>query len=115
MQSNRIDRLVLFLTNLLTITLPGERFFYALLLAWFEIEGMTLDLFDDVFGLYFALEAAQSIFERFTFLYSNLCQGKYTSQSRLNWLCIKNNPYLSYAYRYFSLGCDAFGHSSALR
>ncbi len=77
-------KLILFLTNLLAITLASERFFYTLLLAWFQIKGVTLDLFDDVFGLYFALETAQGILERFTFLNSNFCQGKNTSQSCQN-------------------------------
>ncbi len=73
--------LVLFLTYLLAIALARERLFDALLLAGLQVEGVTLYLFDNVFGLNFALEAAQGIFERFTFLNSNLCQGKYTSQS----------------------------------
>jgi len=54
---------------------------------------MTLDLFDDVFGLYFALEAAQGILERFTFLNSNLCQGKYTSQSGPEWLFLNDTSF----------------------
>jgi hypothetical protein len=78
-----VRMLVLFFTNLLPVTLASERFFNALLLAWFQIEGVALDLFDDVFGLHFALEAAQCVFERLAFLNANLCQGKYTSQSGL--------------------------------
>ena len=35
---------------------------------------MALDLFDDVFLLHFALEAAQSVFEGFTLLQSNFRQ-----------------------------------------
>ena len=79
----RYESLVLFLTNFLTVTLASERFFDALFLAWFQIEGVTLDLFDDVFGLNFTFEAAQGVLERFTFLNANLCQGEYTSQSGL--------------------------------
>ena len=75
--------LVLFLANLLPVTLASERFFDALLLAWLQIEGVALDLFNDVFGLHFALEAAQGVLERLAFLHANLCQGKYTSQSGL--------------------------------
>jgi hypothetical protein len=67
-------KLVLLFADLLAIALTCERFLHALLLAWFEIEGVTLDLFDNVFGLNFALETAQSVLERFTFLNSNLCQ-----------------------------------------
>ncbi|MGA2349960.1 MAG: hypothetical protein ABSF70_05955 [Terracidiphilus sp.] len=35
---------------------------------------MTLDFLDDVLLLYLPFEPAQRIFERFAFLYSNLCQ-----------------------------------------
>ena len=69
-------RLVLLFTHLLAITFASERLFHALLLAWLQIEGVTLDLFDDVFRLHLALEAAQGILKRFTFLNSYLCQGK---------------------------------------
>jgi hypothetical protein len=79
-----LSRLVLFLTNFLAVTFPGERFFHTLFLAWLQIKGVTLNLFDNVFGLNFALEAAQGIFEGFAFLNANLCQGKYTSQSGLD-------------------------------
>ena len=78
------QELVLFLTDLLAIALASERFFDALLLAWLQVKRVTLDLFDNVFGLNFALETAQGIFERFTLLNSNLCQWKYTSQSGQN-------------------------------
>ena len=90
---NRQLTLVLFFPNLLAIALASQRFFHALLLAWFQIERVTLDLFDNVFGLDFALEAAQGIFERFTFLNSNLCQGKYTSQSGPEWLFTHDTPF----------------------
>ena len=39
---------------------------------------MSFDFLDDVFLLYFALKAAQGIFERLTFLQSNFCQTRYT-------------------------------------
>ena len=71
-----IQELILFLTNLLAITLASQCFFYPLLFTWFQIKRVTLHFFDDVFGLYFALETAQGILERFTFLNSNLCQRK---------------------------------------
>jgi hypothetical protein len=41
---------------------------------------MTLDFLDNVFSLHFALEAPQGILKGFAFLYSNLCQEKYTSK-----------------------------------
>jgi hypothetical protein len=40
---------------------------------------VTLDFLDDVFGLHLALKAPQGILKGFAFLYSNLCQEKYTS------------------------------------
>src|SRR5580693_8906417 len=89
---NRQLTLILLFPNLLAIALASQRFFHTLLLAWFQIERVTLDLFDNVFGLDFALETAQGIFERFTFLNSNLCQGKYTSQSGPEWLFIHDTP-----------------------
>ncbi len=69
-----LEKLVLLFADLLAIALARKRFFHALFLARFQVEGMTLDLFDDVFGLNFALETAQSVLERFTLLNSNLCQ-----------------------------------------
>lgn len=54
--------LVLLLADLLTIPFASERFFDALFFARFQIEGVTLDLFDNVFGLHLALEATQGIF-----------------------------------------------------
>ena len=76
--------LVLLLTNLLTITLASKCFFHALLFTWFQIKRVTLDFLDDVFGLHLALKAPQGILKGFAFLYSNLCQEKYTSnQSQL--------------------------------
>jgi hypothetical protein len=80
----RERKLVLLLTNLLTITLTCERFFHAFLLTWFQIKRVTLDFLDDVFGLHLALKAPQGILKGFAFLNSNLCQEKYTSkQSQL--------------------------------
>lgn len=69
--------LVLLLADFLTISFASERFFDTLLFARLQIEGMTLDLFDNVFGLHLALKATQGIFKRFAFLNSNLCQLKH--------------------------------------
>jgi hypothetical protein len=41
---------------------------------------VTLDFLDNVFGLHLALKAPQGILKGFAFLYSNLCQEKYTSK-----------------------------------
>lgn len=72
--------LVLLLTNLLTIALASECLFDALLLAWLQIKRVSLDFLDNVFGLDLALEAAQGILKRFTFLNSDLCHETYTSK-----------------------------------
>ena len=72
--------LILLLTDLLTIALASERFFHAFLLTRFQIKRVTLDFLDNVFRLHFALEASQCVLKGFAFLYSNLCQEKYTSK-----------------------------------
>src|SRR6185437_1627582 len=66
--------LVLLFPGLLTIPLARQRFFHAALLAWFQVEGVTLDFLDDVLGLHLALEPAQRILKRLAFLHANLCQ-----------------------------------------
>src|SRR5579872_7045990 len=66
--------LVLFFTRLLTGPLPSQRGFYTLLFAGLQVEGVTLDLLDDVFLLHLALEAAKSILEGFTLLKPNFGQ-----------------------------------------
>ncbi len=76
--------LVLFLADLLAITFASERFFYTLLLAWLQIKRVALNFLDDVFGLHLALKTAQGILKGFAFLYSNLCQEKYTSKQSRN-------------------------------
>jgi hypothetical protein len=78
------NQLILFLTDLLAITFASERFFYTLLFAGFQIKRVTLNFLDDVFGLHLALEAPQGILKGFAFLYSNLCQEKYTSKQSPN-------------------------------
>jgi hypothetical protein len=72
--------LILLLADLLAITLAGKRFFHALLFTGLQIKRVTLDFLDNVFSLHLALEAPQSILKGFAFLYSNLCQEKYTSK-----------------------------------
>jgi len=70
--------LVLLLADLLTITFPSERFFYALFFARLQVKGVTLDLLNNVFLLHFALEATQCIFEGLALLKSYFCQLNYT-------------------------------------
>jgi hypothetical protein len=72
--------LVLLLTDLLAIALARQRFLYAFLFTGLQIKRVTLDFLDNVFSLHFALEATQGILKGFAFLYSNLCQEKYTSK-----------------------------------
>jgi hypothetical protein len=57
-----LRELVLLLTSLLAAALTRQRFFYALLFARLEVEGMTFHFLDDVLLLDLTLEAAQSVF-----------------------------------------------------
>jgi len=66
--------LILFFTGLLASTLASERSFYTLFLARLQVEGVTLDLLDNVFLLHFALETTQSVLEGFPLLKSYFCQ-----------------------------------------
>ena len=66
--------LVLLFTSLLTIPLARQRFFHAALFTGLQVEGMTLDFFNDIFLLNLTLKPAQRIFKRFAFLHANLCQ-----------------------------------------
>ena len=72
--------LVLLLADLLAITFAGQRFFDALLFTGLQIKRVPLDFLDNVFGLHLTLETTQGILKGFAFLYSNLCQEKYTSK-----------------------------------
>jgi hypothetical protein len=72
--------LILLLADFLAIALAGKRLFHALLFTGLQIKRVTLDFLDNVFSLHLALEAPQSILKGFAFLYSNLCQEKYTSK-----------------------------------
>jgi len=57
------ERLLLdFLVPLLPVAFARQRFLGALLLAWLQIEGVPLDLFDDVFLLDFSLKPPQGAF-----------------------------------------------------
>jgi hypothetical protein len=73
---NCIDGVQLFRipTTLLSVPLAGECCLDPLLFTWLQVKGMTLDFFDDVFGLHLALETAQRVFERFPFLQSDFSQ-----------------------------------------
>jgi len=60
--------------TLLPVPLAGECCFDPLLFTWLQVKGMTLDFFNDVFGLHLALETAQRVLERFPFLQSDFSQ-----------------------------------------
>jgi hypothetical protein len=63
--------LVLLFTGFLPTPLARQGFLHALLFTRLQIEGVTLNLLDDVFLLHFALKPAQSIFEGLTLLKSD--------------------------------------------
>ncbi|HTL27690.1 MAG TPA: hypothetical protein VL282_00650 [Tepidisphaeraceae bacterium] len=60
--------LLRFSPELLTITLARQRLFGAAFITGFQIEGVLLDVFDDVFLLNLPLEPAESAFNRFALL-----------------------------------------------
>ncbi len=66
--------LVLLLANLLTCALTSQRCLYAFLLTGFQVKGVALNLFNNVFLLHFALEAAQRVLEGFSLLKPNFRQ-----------------------------------------
>jgi hypothetical protein len=66
--------LVLLLANLLTCALTSQRSLYAFLLTGFQVKGVALDLFDDIFLLHFALEAAQRVLKGLSLLKPNFRQ-----------------------------------------
>ena len=68
--------LILFLANFLTSALTSQRGFHAFLFTGFQVKGVALDLFNNIFLLDFALEAAQSVLKGFTLLQPNFRQTK---------------------------------------
>ena len=68
----------MFFTRFLSAAFARQCFFHALLLARLQVEGVPLDLLDDVFLLHLALEATQCIFEGLALLKSYFCQLNYT-------------------------------------
>ena len=57
-----------------TVALAGECFFRSSFFTWFQVERMPLDLFNDVFLLYFTFKPSQSAFERLAILQMDFCQ-----------------------------------------
>jgi len=70
--------LVLFFARFLPAALSSQGFLHALLLARFQVKGVSLDLLDDVFLLYLAFESAQCVLEGLTLLNSDFCQTAHT-------------------------------------
>jgi len=66
--------LILFFACFLTSPLASESSLDALFLAGLQVEGVALDLLDNVFLLHLALEAAQSVLEGFPLLQPYFCQ-----------------------------------------
>jgi hypothetical protein len=66
--------LVLFLARFLTSSLARESSLDTLFLAGLQVEGVALNLLDNVFLLHLALKAAQSVLEGFSLLKSYFCQ-----------------------------------------
>jgi hypothetical protein len=59
---------ILFLARLFTGAFASKRGLHTFLLSGLQIEGVSLDLLDNVFLLHLALKAAQSIFEGLSLL-----------------------------------------------
>jgi len=70
-----LDLLLGFATLLLPRTLSRERLLGATPIAGLQIEGVLLDILDDIFLLNLPLEAAKRAFNRLAFLYFHFCQA----------------------------------------
>ena len=80
---DRLFELFNFAGALLAVALAGEGFFSTAFFPWFQVERMPLDLFNDIFLLYFAFEASKSTFERLAILEMDFCQLKFTTFQKL--------------------------------
>jgi hypothetical protein len=70
----RIPALILFLACLFARPLSGQRSLHTLLFAGLQVEGVALNLLNNVFLLHLALKAAQSVLEGFALLKPYFCQ-----------------------------------------
>ena len=77
-RATRRQHLVLFLTSFLSAPLASQRLFHSLLLARFQVKGVSLNLLDDVLLLNLAFKAAQRVLEGLTLLNSDFRQTLYT-------------------------------------
>jgi hypothetical protein len=76
--------LLLLFACFLAGALACQRFFHPLLLAGFQVKGVTFHFLNDVLGLNLTLKTTQRIFERLAFLQSNFCQE--TTPPDWSWL-----------------------------
>jgi len=67
-------RLVALLLARLTAARASNGFLYAFLFAWLQVEGVSLNLLDNVILLDFAREAPKGILQRFALLQPDLSQ-----------------------------------------
>ena len=67
-------RLVVVLSGLLAGSFSSQGLLDPALFAWLQVKGMSFDFFDDVFLLDLALETAESVLERLSFLKSHFSQ-----------------------------------------
>jgi len=80
-----VAHLIRLFSTLFSRALPRQSLLHALLLARFEVKGVTLDLLNDVFLLHLSLEATKGILQRLALLQSNFCQSDHlptNNQSR---------------------------------
>src|ERR1700688_4545829 len=85
-EPRRGGRLVRFAPLLLAQSLPRKGFFGPALFARLHIEAVLLDFLDDVFLLHLALETAQCVFQRLTFLDNDFSHCYIHPQSGSDWL-----------------------------
>jgi hypothetical protein len=85
-------KLVLLFADLLTVPFACECFLHAFLLAWFQVKGVALDLFDNVLRLHLPLETTKSILQGLAFLNTNFCQDEIHLQTCLIGYLISISP-----------------------
>jgi hypothetical protein len=64
--------------ELLAVTFSRQRLLGSAFVTRLQIEGMLLDIFDNVFLLNLPLEPAESAFDRFALLYLHFSHARYT-------------------------------------
>ena len=72
--------LILLFASLLAVAFASQSCLHPLFFTRLQVVGVTLDFLDDVLLLNLAFEAAQRIFQRLAFLYTNFSQRISTSK-----------------------------------